>query len=56
MVGGAWAALARTVRQLASQLWPSWLRSAGEPEREFLASYSAPSRRSNQPPYASLRQ
>ncbi|HEX9768971.1 MAG TPA: hypothetical protein VGA50_07330 [Kiloniellales bacterium] len=56
MMRRAQAWLARMARQVTSRFRDLWRRSARDQERDSLASYSRPARRSNQPPYASLRQ
>jgi hypothetical protein len=61
MMRGAQALLAKMAKQIASRLRAIRLGSARERERDSaprdpLASYAAPSHRSKEPPYASLRQ
>jgi hypothetical protein len=61
MVRGAQALLARMAKQVSGRLRVMRLRSArqrarDEAQRDPLASYAAPSHRSKEPPYASLRQ
>ncbi len=61
MIRGAQALLARMAKQVSSRLRVMRLWSARERGRDGthldpLAAYYAPSHRSKQPPYASLRQ
>ena len=61
MMREAQALLARMAKQVSSRLRVMRLRSGRERERDGthldpLASYSAPSHQSKEPPYASLRQ